>query len=348
MLCYPVPMPRKARLDTPGAIHHVIARGIEGRRIFRDEADRLDFLERLGRVLLETRTRCYAWALMPNHLHLLLRTGEAPLALVMQRVLTGYAVRFNRRHRRQGPLFQNRYKSVLCQEEPYLLELVRYIHLNPLRAGLSEGLRDLERYPWCGHGAVLGKLPREWFAAHEVLLMFSLRKAAACRDYRAWVRRGVELGRRPELTGGGLVRSLGGWKAIAPSRRREPRVKGDERILGDGGFVETVLAEASQRLERRYRLRAEGRDLDWLVQRVADLYGMSPRDVLRRGKHPEVVAARSVLCHFAVRELGLTTVALARRLEISQPTVSQSARRGERIAAARGFEVLPEADRAPA
>jgi putative transposase len=127
-------MPRTARIDAPGALHHIIARGIGRRRIFDDDADRDGFLERLGSVLIESGAICCPWALIPNHFHLLLRTGQAPVSSVMRRLLTGYAMGYNRRHRRVGHLFQNRYKSILCQEEPYFLELVRYIHLNPLRA----------------------------------------------------------------------------------------------------------------------------------------------------------------------------------------------------------------------
>jgi len=130
-------MPRKAGIDAAGALHHIIVRGIERRKIFYDDADRDAFVNRLGQVLIETQTDCFAWALIPNHVHLLLRTGLTPIATVMRRLLTGYAVQFNRRHRRHGHIFQNRYKSILCQEDPYLKELVRYIHLNPLRAGLS-------------------------------------------------------------------------------------------------------------------------------------------------------------------------------------------------------------------
>jgi REP element-mobilizing transposase RayT len=124
-------MPRRARIDAPGALHHVICRGIERRKIFREDSDRNDFLKRLSTILGETQTPCYARALMPNHFHLLLRTGNTPSARVMRRLLSGYVGRFNRLHRRAGHLFQNRYKSILCQEEPYLLELVCYIHLNP-------------------------------------------------------------------------------------------------------------------------------------------------------------------------------------------------------------------------
>jgi len=134
-----------------------MARGIERRKLFRDDKDREYFLERLAIILEETQTQCYAWALIPNHFHILLRTGPTPLSKVMRRLMTGYAVTFNLRHRRSGYLFQNRYKSVVCEEDPYLLELIRYIHLNPLRAKLVKDLKELDKYPWTGHSAILGR-----------------------------------------------------------------------------------------------------------------------------------------------------------------------------------------------
>jgi len=125
-------MPRSARLDAPGVLHHIMIRGIERRKIFLNERDYENFLERLETLLPETKTACYAWALLPNHAHLLFCTGAVPLARLMRRLLTGYAVSFNRRHKRHGHLFQNRYKSIICQEDAYLRELVRYIHLWPI------------------------------------------------------------------------------------------------------------------------------------------------------------------------------------------------------------------------
>ena len=101
-------MPRQARLDAPGVLQHVMARGIERRKIFWDDKDRASFLERLALIHEETQTQCYAWALIPNHFHILLRTGTTPLSTVMRRLMTGYAVTFNIRHRRSGHLFQNR------------------------------------------------------------------------------------------------------------------------------------------------------------------------------------------------------------------------------------------------
>ncbi len=150
-------MPRNARIDAPGALHHIIVRGIERRKIFNDDVDRINFLDRLGKVLSETHTKCFAWALIPNHFHLLLRTGACPLSTVMRRLLTGHAMNFNRRHRRSGQLFQNRYKSILCQEDTYLLELVRYIHLNPIRARLVADIKALDKYPFAGTPLSWGK-----------------------------------------------------------------------------------------------------------------------------------------------------------------------------------------------
>ncbi|MBW2138846.1 MAG: transposase, partial [Deltaproteobacteria bacterium] len=136
-------MPRIARLDTPGLLHHIMIRGIERRRIFNDDKDRENFIERLSVLLPETKNKCYAWSFLPNHAHFLLRSGPGGIAGLMRRLLTGYAVSYNQRHKRHGPLFQNRYKSIVCQEDSYLQELVRYIHLNPLRAKIVADLKEL-------------------------------------------------------------------------------------------------------------------------------------------------------------------------------------------------------------
>ena len=155
-------MPRGARLDAPGTLHHAMVRGIERRNIVDDEKDPQDFVSRLSKLSHETETAIYAWALMPNHAHILLRSGPSGLSSFMRRLLTGYAAGYNRRHKRYGHLFQNRYKSIICQEDPYFKELVPYIHLNPLRAGLVDTLIELNRYRWCGHSALLGSRKTNW------------------------------------------------------------------------------------------------------------------------------------------------------------------------------------------
>jgi REP element-mobilizing transposase RayT len=155
-------MPRQARLDAPGTLHHVMVRGIEKRLIFDDDQDRKTFVFKLGTLARDTGTAIYAWALLPNHVHILLRSSTYGLPRFMRRLLTGYAIRFNRRHKRWGHLFQNRYKSIVCEEDAYFKELVRYIHLNPLRADLVSGLQELNEYAWCGHGVLLGKQESDW------------------------------------------------------------------------------------------------------------------------------------------------------------------------------------------
>ena len=118
-------MPRQARLDAPETLHHVMVRGIERTTLFRDDTDRTDFVTRVAAVAEAGGWTVYAWALLPNHAHLLVRTGTRPLPRSMRSLLTGYAGAFNRRHRRVGHLFQNRYKSIVVEAEPYLLELQR-------------------------------------------------------------------------------------------------------------------------------------------------------------------------------------------------------------------------------
>ena len=190
-------MPRKARIDAPGALHHIFVRGIERRKIFLDDIDRYIFLKRLDNVLSETATPCFAWALISNLSHLLPRTGTTAIATVMRRLLTGYAVSFNRRHRRHGQLFQNRYKTILCREA----------------------------------------------------------------------------------------------------------------------------------FER-------------LIKRVAKLFDISPKELLSGGKHTKTVKARSVVCYWGNRDLGMSTIELSKKLNISQPRASQSVVRGQKIARAEKLAFL--------
>jgi putative transposase len=223
-------MPRKARIDAPGALHRIIIRGIERKRIFFDDGDRNDFLERLSRLLPQSESAYYAWVSIPNHAHFLFRTGRASLTSVMRRLLTGYAVSFNRRHRRQGQLFQNRYKSIVCQEDAYLKELVRYIHLNPVRAGIVQGIKELNTYPYCGHSVLMGRRDRPWQDVNYVLGYFGTRGAQAKKAYLNFIQEGIAQGRRDDLTGGGLIRSLGGWSEVKQLKeRRHQHVMSDER-----------------------------------------------------------------------------------------------------------------------
>lgn len=333
-------MPRQSRIDAPGAVHHIIVRGIERKKIFRDDADRVKFLERLSVILLDTKTQCLAWALIPNHFHLLLRTGSSSISQVMRRLLTGYAIYFNRRHRRSGHLFQNRFKSILCQEETYLLELVRYIHLNPLRAKLVNDYQQLHTYPFCGHSVIMGKIDREWQEIEGILGMFGAHLLHARSAYLRYVEAGITLGRRNDLIGGGLIRSQGGWSAVKEQRLAKEYQKGDERILGNGDFVEEVLKHAKEKLERKYQLQVEGFDTGQVVERIAYLMQISPEEVLAAGKKRKTVAARSLFCLWMSNELGISQVQLARQLNLSQSAVSLAVERGRKLVEAKGYTLV--------
>jgi REP element-mobilizing transposase RayT len=316
-------------------------RGIARRKIFFDDLDRDKFLERFGSILKDSDTACFAWALIPNHLHLLLKTGLVPLSTVMRRLLTGYAITFNLRHRRSGHLFQNRYKSILCQEDSYLLELTRYIHLNPLRAKLVSSLQELDYYPYAGHSVLMGLQENKWQDVNYVLRHFGRFKAQAKTEYKKYVQKGIAFGRRPELTGGGFVRSSGGWAEVKALKKAKIYMKGDERILGDSDFVQRSLQQANEHMEEKYKIQSMGFTIDKIADRVAESMGIPLEQVFAAGKNRQTVQARSVLCFWAIRKCGLKMVSLSNRLRISQAAVSLSVKRGERIAADNRFELMP-------
>jgi REP element-mobilizing transposase RayT len=223
----------------------------------------------------ENRTVIYAWALMSNHAHLLLRIGSAGLPTFMRKLLTGYSVSFNKRHNRTGHLFQNRYKSILCEEEPYFVKLASYIHLNPLRARLVESLEELERYPRSGHSAIMGMAEHTWQDTEYVLHQLGSTTGPARKAYAGFVQDQMHLGSQPELTGGGLVRSAGGWSEVRSMRKRGERQFSDERILGSGEFVEEVLGEAGEAQKEMVPMRLRQADADEMFERQCAEKGLS-------------------------------------------------------------------------
>ncbi|MDI6725662.1 MAG: transposase [Smithellaceae bacterium] len=308
--------------------------------MFESNADCDQFLHRLAHILKDTETTCFAWSLMPNHFHLLFRTGNVPISTVMRRLLTGYAIWYNRSHGRHGHLFQNRYKSILCQEDAYLLELVRYIHLNPLRAGLVRSLDELDDYPYTGHCILLDRLKNAWQETGDILRMFGIKPVFARRAYRMFMEKGIAQGKRPELAGGGLIRSAGGWQGVKDLRAEANYQRSDERILGDRDFVHHVLAQAEEKLERRHVLCADGMDLKKIAIRVSELMDIKLEDVWAPGRHQHIVDARSLLCFWAVRELGVTMASLGRQFGLSIPAISKSVTRGRQISASKGFSLV--------
>jgi len=236
-----------------------MVRGIERTSLFRDDRDRADFVARVAALAEAGAWTVLAWALLPNHAHLLLRTGSRPLPRNMRSLLTGYAGAFNRRHHRVGHLFQNRYKSILVEEEPYLRELVRYLHLNPLRAQVVPDLRRLDRYPWTGHSALLGSYT------------------------------------------------------------------GDERILGQAGFVEALR----RRLVRAGGARRRPVPLAALVARVCAATGAHPTALRQGRRHGPAARAREGIAYLALEVAGYTGPVVADVVGVHPPSVYKAAQRGQ-------------------
>lgn len=334
-------MPRLARIDAPGVLHHIMIRGIERRIIFRDDKDRDNFLDRLAVLLPQTQTQCYAWVLMKNHIHMLLRSGVTGISQLMRRLLTGYAVYFNLRHARHGQLFQNRFKSIICQEDTYFKELVRYIHLNPVRKKDVGDINRLNDYPYSGHSALTGKHKRKWQEADFVLSHFGNSASAARKNYLEYIKAGFHQGRRPELTGGGLIRSLGGWTELKKIRLKgHDRVKSDARILGDSDFVSQILDEANEKLDRQYEIESLGYDLTKIEDRVAEIFGINSEIIYSKGRRQQQMLARSLFCYWAVDALGMSRTELARKLEMTQPGVGYAVNRGEQIAQKMNYSLI--------
>ena len=261
---------------------------------------------------------------------MLLRTGLVPIATVMRRLLTGYAVSFNRRHKRYGHLFQNRYKSFLCEEDPYLLELVRYIHLNPLRAGTVPDLEALGESPVSGHSVLMGNLENDWQDTGYVLGLFGKRVKTARKAYEAYVAKGIPIGRRPELVGGGLIRSIGGWSALKDLRGTNTRVVSDERILGSSEFAQAVLRDAKEAYEKRTEIAMRGITFEQLARTVAEYLSLEADDITHSGRKRSIALARSLICAVAKDRLMLSNTEIARKLSITQSAVSRLVGRGRR------------------
>jgi REP element-mobilizing transposase RayT len=181
-------MARRIRLDGPALAHHVMIRGLDGGALFHDADDRQNFVDRMARVLPACRARCFAWALMSNHVHFVLQTEAGALSRVMRRLNTGHAVRLNRRRARRGYVFMDRFRSRIVENDADLIGLIRYVHRNPLDAGIVASLDALAAYPWSGHAALVGARSRHPFeAVADALSLFDPDESRARGALLRWM-----------------------------------------------------------------------------------------------------------------------------------------------------------------
>jgi hypothetical protein len=266
---------------------------------------------------------------MDNHVHILFKSGKAGISAVMRKLLTWYAQYFNRRHRRTGHLFENRYKSILCDEDNYLLALIRYIHLNPIRADIVTTIEQLDRYPWSGHRTLIGKARHAWMDVDHALSGFGATRRKAVNEYRRFMQDGLGQGRLPELTGGGLIRSKGGWSQVLAARRSGQKEEYDERILGGGDFVKAILTEAEEKARRQLKLRRSGKTIDTIIEEECKRARISPGELKGGGRRRKTSTLRATIARRGLDELGLSMAEIARHVGVTTSSIAKAIARLE-------------------
>ncbi len=311
-------MPRTRRLDWKNAVHHVMARGVEKRNIFVDDIDRRRFVSRLGKYVEETGIDIYAWVLMPNHIHILTRTSDIPLSKFMQKTLTAYAVYFNKKHDRTGHLFQNRYRSILVQEESYFLELVRYIHLNPLRSGILNSRDTIGRYIWSGHAGIMNKGMFAWQNTTSVLRHFNGNQEARLQNYLRYLL-DDDIKTEVNYDEGNYLLGSSGLLSMTSDIKERKSVSNHHRILGNRNFANEVLDRiANNRGSSIRRRKEEHAIIDDLIEYTLERWQISRHILTGRGRMPSLARAREFLVYAFVEAVGLSLVDSARILKISK------------------------------
>ena len=302
-------MPRKARIIVPGAVHHVMARGLDRELIFRDDVDREKMLQLSGRYFLALRCACYAWVLMDNHYHFVVRPLEPNLATVMRRINGTYARYFNKRHDRRGYLFGDRYKSLATQELDYLRELIRYVHLNPLRAGIVDSIDRLKSYRWSGHRALQGGECYPWHDADSALKRFGNSRTAAQKVYLRFLEEGV-----------GAESAESGWWFDRNGDVGED-IPNDERLAGDRDFIIEALGKVPRTRGFLEQIKTTRPELEKILCDTCATCGLSPETAVvgRRGEQWKRV--RREFCSKANREYAYTVRELAEFLDVHASNV---------------------------
>ena len=316
-----IKMPRQCRIEFPGLLYHAIVRGIEGRKIFIDEKDYKELLRRI--VMVKEDSRIFAWALMPNHAHILIMSGEKPLSKIMSQMLTGYALYFNTRHKRAGHLFQNRYKAIVCDEDRYFKMLVRYIHLNPLKAGLVGDLNELSKFKWCGHPTILGESCNSWQEVDGLLSHFGDNKHQSVNEYMRYMEDGATDATGRNLSGGGLIRSLGGIGEAVCDRKAGIREAYDSRLLGTGEFVTQILIDHERKEREALEIKKK---FGWenLQGNVCRRFGVNMADMRNSTRGRTIARAREACIYFGITRLGMNGEELGEKLDRDQKQHQQS------------------------
>lgn len=275
-------MARSPRIEFPGAFYHIIVRGNQKQAIFIDDQDRIQYLERLNRYKNEHGFILYAYTLITNHVHLLIETPKSSISKIMQVVNFTYTQYFNKKYSKVGHLFQGRYKSFLCDRNKYLLSLIRYIHLNPVRAKL---VKEPYEYRWSSHKDYLNG-DKGFVDTDKVLRLFSENPTKARRLYEDFINETIGLGSDKSL-----------YKVV------------NQQILGDDRFIDEVEQKV-ERLEKPFRRPP----LSEVLSAVKEITGINEHELLSRSRNRDVMYARWVLVG-TCRAVGYRLVDLQPKLK---------------------------------
>lgn len=211
-----------------------------------------------------------------------------------------------------------------------MLELVRYIHLNPIRSGTMQDIKSLAKYPLTGHAVIMGNIKHNWQDIDYVLEIFNKRIRVARKSYTTFVSKGIDMGRRQDLIGGGLIRSVGGWSELKKMKSTGERIMSDERILGSSDFVEYVLKNADEHLEKKTKALASGINIDDIIDQVAVNLNIDPFLMGSKSRKRMVAKARSLACAISLDDFLIKGRDMAKRLNMSRSAVSKLANRGRK------------------
>jgi putative transposase len=291
-------MARKRRIEFPGAFYHVLARGNNRQKIFKDEEDYRVYIQRLKRYHERYKFILYAYVLMPNHIHLLIQTGIFPLSKVMQGLQQSYTYYFHRKYQTVGHLFQGRYKAILCERDAYLLELVRYIHLNPVRAGL---VNNPDSYPWSSHLVYLGYLDQPYVENDLVLEMLSDDESEQSKIY---------------------------WQFIADGIAKEHQDTFydviDQRLLGNPEFVSRVKQRVENKIQNKEEekrntiqnlLLVKNKTLPEILNIVSEITAVPPNSILGKSREQYTSDARCLFAYVSIRHAGIGNKSVAKFLK---------------------------------
>jgi REP element-mobilizing transposase RayT len=293
-------MARKPRIHYPGACYHVILRGNAGQAIFFNKQDGNEFFLLLQEGVEKFRHRIHAYCLMTNHVHLAVQVAEIPLSRIIQNLSFRYSRYVNKRKGQIGHLFQGRYKAILIDADNYLLQLVRYIHNNPVRAGIVD---TPDKYPWCSHSVYIDDITVPWLTTDWVLSQFDQQKETAINYYRSFINVGLDEGHVTKFHRGNA----------------------EGEILGSDSFAEEAHAKASQEMASKL-------SIEQIINTVCDHYKIHEEELTRASKQRQVSEPRAMVALLVREATNLNLMDLSRRLSRDLSGLSQAASRLEKRA----------------